>query len=151
MIFRITAPIPPSDNSLYPQAVRRVRGGGYVPVNRRILSKEGKAWAGAFMLILAAGGCPRFPKERRGKTRPVFSLSGELFLPKSEFYRGDVSNRWKLLTDTVSEFCGIDDRYCISFGPFRKKVIATGGASVQIEVEFFESLRDFCERVDGCC
>lgn len=107
--FVIFLEVPPSDNELYTN--NKLRNGK----PGRFKTTEAKAWQVKANWHLRQKEWPiNLPK------KTLWELEGLLYVPKGKHFVWDLSNRWKLLIDTVAKFIGSDDRYLVKFGPFEK-------------------------------
>lgn len=132
-------PLPPSDNQLY----------FYLPKmgNKRIPTKEFKQWKKEAEYALMP--YRRFAlKQVKTVNKIVWKMHLICYLEKKNIWKSDLSNRFKLLFDTVSETINIDDRY-LTFYQASKESLES--APVRLDLHQNQNNRTIMEQEHVYC
>lgn len=121
-LFVCAFPLPPSDNALY-----GARG------RRRFMSAAGKAFKEAALLEMR-----HVP---RSTSRFLWAFNGDVHVGPGDYHRFDLSNLWKVLTDTIAEAIGVDDRYLCGYMP--RKIYGHERMDPLVRVTAFRVSTDF--------
>lgn len=126
MYRTLVLPLPPSDNALYFNSPN-MRGFGRVP------TKEFKDWSNQAQTILAINKLEKFKQVTKGE-KITWKVHAICYLKKSNLWKSDLSNRFKVLFDKLAKEIGIDDRYltfyqaskeCLENAPIRNDIKPT--------------------------
>lgn len=136
MIYLKDIPMPPSMNHAY--LTRIIHG---KPI--RVKTPKVRAWEKEFLAWCLCHNGPGLQITLCSSSKLIvvcdfYFKKSDIYTKSGEFKRNDVSNRIKLLHDSVADLFGFDD--CQIFeGSFRKEISHTGVSYVDVSINVLDS------------